>query len=147
MINRQGVDIKGILFDVDGTLYHQYLLRILVALIFLAILPVRPRRTLRDIRIINKYRKVQEMMRSQNREGITIDSQVEEVSHQLGIPLPQIKSVVEFWMEKIPLYFLRLCSRKKFLRMIKRWYEWGVPMDVYSDYPARAKLSRLGIES
>ena len=54
---------RGVLFDVDGTLYHQNCLRFIVAIHFAMYVLIRPFKTLKEIRIVRSYRSAQESLR------------------------------------------------------------------------------------
>src|SRR5439155_7392797 len=49
------------------------------------------------------------------------------------------------WMEPVTASALRLFVRRRRRRRIESWGRLGVPMAVYSDYPAGWKLESLGL--
>ncbi|MCP4609795.1 MAG: HAD family hydrolase [Planctomycetes bacterium] len=136
----------GVVFDVDGTLYHDNLLRSIIGAHLLFFLVIRPLRTLRDIRIIFHYRSAQEYLRYTS-TAIMYNSQVRRAAETSKIDIEEISSRICFWMEKLPLRFMRISARRYLIRFIQRWHNLGVPMASYSDYPAEAKLKSLGLES
>jgi putative hydrolase of the HAD superfamily len=136
---------SAVLFDVDGTLYDFGMLRFFLAVhIFLAGIR-HPRRTLKEARILMHYRRALEWMRHHPSAGVHADSQIERVASVTGIAPQEIRATVDRWIVRAPLQFMHFCARKKLIKMIKRWHENGIPMGVYSDYPAEEKLRRLGI--
>jgi len=139
-------ELRGVLFDVDGTLYHQGCLRLIVAAHLALAAILRPFQTLREIRIMVHYRRAQEWLRLNQNINITPDSQLNRAVATTGVPAQEIMGCVHFWMELLPLRYIPLCARPKVRRLIDRWRSLGVPMGVYSDYPARDKLRVLGIE-
>ena len=48
-------------------------------------------------------------------------------------------------MEELPLRYLYVCRRKRLIDLLKKWKRMGVPLGVYSDYPAKLKIEKLGI--
>ena len=140
-------ELRGVLFDVDGTLYHQGCLRLIVGANLALAALLHPVRTLREIRILVHYRHAQEWLRLNQNNDITADSQLNRAVATTGVPAQEIMDCVHFWMEQLPLRYLPLCARRKMRRLINRWHSLGVPMGIYSDYPARDKLRVLGLGS
>lgn len=136
---------KAILFDVDGTLYHALPLRVLLAAWLLLAGIRHPRRTLREIRVLVHYRRALEWMRRNPSSGTHPEFQIERTAAAVGLPDPEVRECVDRWTRKAPLRLMRLCARRRLARMIKTWHRSGVPMGVYSDYPAREKLEALGL--
>ena len=140
-------NIKGILFDVDGTLYHQRPLRlILIGLLVLSHV-YRPRELVRKLKVIYHYRKAQEELR--NRDD---DQAPNNQRDQLMITAERCKesskyvsSVTKDWFETKPLNYIRFCQRKDITKTIQILYEQGFKLGVFSDYPPRDKLSSLGV--
>lgn len=140
--------LRGIIFDVDGTLYHQGILRIIISIRLAMAVLIHPIKTLGHIRILIHYRKAQEWLRrNSNAKLLTTDEQLRRAAMTTGLPLEDITLCIHQWIECIPLRFLSLCARRGLLRLIHDWYSLGVPMGVYSDYPARDKLNKLGLLS
>ncbi|MDP2897970.1 MAG: HAD-IA family hydrolase [bacterium] len=139
--------ILGLLFDVDGTLYHQGLLHAMMAACFAAAFLRRPRRTLRELRTVKNYRRAMEQLRTSRNGGrLSAEAQLRRAA-AMGLPLQTVEESVQYWMEQAPLMFLSLCARRALIRTIRRWHRLGVRMGVYSDYPAEDKLRRLGLAS
>lgn len=138
--------IRGVVFDVDGTLYHQKPLRYLMVARILATLAIKPRRTRRDIAIIKHYRRAQEVLREHpDRMPDLPDRQFRLAAETSGLPLGEIVDRASFWLDVAPLAFLPLCARRDVLARIRRWHLRGVPIGVYSDYLAADKVARLGL--
>lgn len=139
---------RGVLFDVDGTLYHQNCLRFIVAIRFAMYVLIRPFKTLKDIRIVINYRSSQEWLRKNaSSDPLPSNAQLDRTVMATGISREEVSASVNEWMEKLPLRFLSLCSRKWLIRLIHCWARLGVPMGVYSDYQAKDKLKELGLQN
>ena len=138
-------NLSAVLFDVDGTLYDFGILRIILAGCFFLAAVRHPIRTVKEIRILIQYRRVLEWMRYDPPPDIHANSQVERVSAVTGIPCQEVMESVDRWTRRVPLLFIRLCARRGLLQMIKNWHRRGMPLGVYSDYPAEEKLQKLGI--
>ena len=142
-------NVRGVLFDVDGTLYHQNCLRFIVAIHFAMYVLIRPFKTLKEIRIVRSYRSAQEWLREKNAPSVplTSNAQLDRTVMATGISSEEVSLCVNEWMKKLPLRFLSLCSRKWLIRLIHCWDRLGVPMGVYSDYQAKDKLEELGLKN
>lgn len=139
---------RGVLFDVDGTLYYQNCLRFIIAIRFVVFALIHPFKTVREVKIIRHYRWAQEWMRQNpSANQFSPDAQLDRTVQTTGIPREEVSTCVSEWMERVPLRFLSVCSRRRLVRMIHRWDKLGVPMGVYSDYPAKNKLKKLGVQN
>jgi len=136
--------IKGVLFDVDGTLYNQSLLRLMMAVTFLIANLFHPKRLLNEARIIRAYRQAQEILRRSGSEKKKM-GQIELVAQALNVPYTRVDTVVKKWMHEKPLVFLPLCRRRNLEKVIKELHRRGLRLGVYSDYPSREKLKVLQI--
>ena len=139
-------NIKGILFDVDGTLYHQAPLRTIMLLLLVLLNLLKPRELKRKVRVIRQYRKAQEILReSLGMQAGNRNSQLLLTAHRTGESVPFISDVIEEWFEKRPLPFLRFCCRRRLNRSMGLLNKKGITLGIFSDYPAEKKLEALGI--
>lgn len=136
--------IKGVLFDVDGTLYHHFPVRLLMGVSLVISNLVAPLKLVEQLRIINTYRQVQEVLRTSDPD-MAHKSQIELTAHNLKMPVHCVRGVVEEWMQRRPLAYIRLCRRKGVQRVVEALHNSGIKMGVYSDYPSHEKLRALGI--
>lgn len=139
-------NIKGILFDVDGTLYYQTPLRAIILFLLIFLNFYRPKELLRKLKVIIYYRKCQEILRhvpkmkrkdQKNQLMLTADKTGESISY--------VSDVVEEWFEKKPLPFMHLCRRREIYKVIDLMQKRGFNLGVFSDYPAEKKLEALGV--
>ncbi len=133
---------KGILFDVDGTLYHQVPLRLTMCF-WLATLICRPIKFLKTLKIIYNYRRAQEELRH-SKEQI---GQIALTVIKTGESLSDVESVVQEWFERRPLCLIKFFRRKGVSVVLGKLQEKGVKLGVFSDYPAHTKIQALGLSS
>ena len=142
--------VRGVLFDVDGTLYHQQPLRAFMAA-ELAAAPfilgsVVRARTL--ARVLRAYRCAQEQLREAPANEHSIASlQISLTAKLTGVGESEVARVVAEWMGSRPLRYLRLCRRAGLLALLERLQRRDIRLGVLSDYPCESKLDALGLAS
>lgn len=140
--------IRGILFDLDGTLYRQRPLRSLMALELLTLPLERPGLARRRLRALRAFRRAQERLRENARSvshGDPAASQVAEAAAASGLAVAEVEALVADWMVRRPLKYLQFCRPAGLDRLLGIIERAGVPAGVLSDYPAREKLQALGL--
>src|SRR5262249_32916505 len=95
-------------------------------------------------RLIGHYRSAQEWLRA-HATPLTVDAQLRRAAETSGTDEEEIRRCVIHWMEKAPASVLPFFVRRKLRRRIETWSRLGVPMAIYSDYPATWKLASLGM--
>jgi len=139
-------EIRGFLFDVDGTLYHQLPFRILMAMAIVACHLDKPGRLPTTLKVIRCYRKAQEKIRN---DQPFVESpaavQIQEAARKCGVSSATVQAIVDEWIERRPLAILHFCRRKGLVATLNRLAAKGYVLGVYSDYPACRKLKALGI--
>lgn len=142
--------IRAVLFDVDGTLYHQRRLRAFMAT-ELAAAPLTLRsvaRTARLARVLRTYRRAQEQLReTQNEEHSIASLQISYTAKQTGVAESEIASAVTEWMINRPLRYLRVCRRAGLLVLLETLQRRHIRLGVLSDYPCESKLAALDVAS
>lgn len=138
--------VRAVLFDLDGTLYHQGRLRGLMAL-EMATLPVsRPFRARQELATVRAYRRALEALRTTDPgRPLTPDQQARAASRETGVPLEVVESIAAEWMTARPLKYLRWCRASGLQDLLKFLDASGVRVGVFSDYPVQAKLAALGL--
>ena len=134
---------RAVIFDVDGTLYDQSRLRAIMAGMLLLHGLFQPHRLI-DLKIIKTFRTFREGATLAPEDFSTYQYQV--VADKLSVTFDDVKSVIEKWMYRMPLPYLRFCRDEKLLTIIRRIRSHGVTTIAYSDYPAVDKLAALGLE-
>ncbi len=139
-------DIKGVIFDVDGTLYWQTPIRIIMAIWLSFVYALRPFHLLKIINVIRSYRKAQEHLRfEQNPQPKNLKRQIELASRMSEETFDSVNEIVAEWFEKRPLMLLRFFIKKNTQSALEALKRDEYRLGVYSDYPADSKLKALGI--
>jgi HAD superfamily hydrolase (TIGR01549 family) len=134
-----------VLFDVDGTLYHQGPLRLCMALELAALSlqrsPASARRTWAAIR---SFRSVREELRELGAaEEPLARLQFQRAAERVGMEPDEVEAMVSEWIFRRPLKYLRSCRRAGIEELLGYLASRGIPAGVFSDYPAREKLEAL----
>lgn len=141
------VKIKGVLFDVDGTLYYQFPLRIIMAAYLITANILHPLELLRKIKIIFAHRSAQEQLRfSMDENQVSASDQIALTVSKTRETSDYVKSTIREWMEEKPLPFLCFCRRRGLLKILGNLKKNGFILGVFSDYPALEKLKALGVD-
>jgi HAD superfamily hydrolase (TIGR01549 family) len=138
-----GKEKCGLLFDVDGTLYRQGMLRMLMTMRLLKALARNPFKTYGKIKILSAYRNEMELLRCKN--GINPDKQLTNTIQKVGYSSRAVHECIDVWFKTEPLKHMKRCSRKDMIKLIKDKGKTPMRLGVYSDYPAVDKLKELGI--
>jgi len=136
--------VRGVLFDLDGTLYRQAPMRALMAL-ELAALPLSgPFRAGRRLRALRAYRRAQEHLRAAPGRDPGA-AQLAAAARASGLPVAEVERLVTEWIQQRPLKYLRFCRAKGLDDLLGVVERAGLRAGILSDYPARAKLEALDL--
>ncbi|MDQ6673843.1 MAG: HAD family hydrolase [Chloroflexota bacterium] len=141
--------LKGIVFDLDGTLYDQDTLRRAMLLRLARAHAWRPLHGLRTLRVLSAYRKAQEHLR----ESTTLHSEPVNLARaQIRLACERTQAEASFveecvtrWMEQAPLPLMARSLHPGVLEFLHACKSRGLRLGVLSDYPADAKLEALGL--
>jgi HAD superfamily hydrolase (TIGR01549 family) len=134
-----------VVFDVDGTLYHQAGLRRAMALRLVRAHLFAPKLGLTTLRILRAYRHAQEALRDAPGGGELAGAQEALASRASGASAAEVRSTVSHWMEQAPLDLLSRFAFPGMPQLIHDLRAAGIKLGVLSDYPAQAKLAALGV--
>lgn len=135
--------VQLVVFDVDGTLYRQDILRrrMVRQLLLHSIVRVDPK----PLRILLLYRQIREALAVAETEGFA-QVLVAETAREVGCAHSVVNDVVSEWIHRRPLRHLASC-RYPFLQelflAIKRKKKI---IGILSDYPAIDKMQALSLE-
>ncbi len=140
--------IRAVLFDVDGTLYHQRVLRSLMAF-DLSLLPLAARSyrsAYRTWRILTYFRRVREELRQTGEaRNCQATLQYMEAAQRSGEEPGLVEAVVTDWIYQRPLKYLKFCRRRGLAEFLTYLQSTGKQVGVFSDYPSHEKLRALGL--
>jgi FMN phosphatase YigB (HAD superfamily) len=138
--------LRGVLFDVDGTLYDQRPLRLLMALEWARFAVGHGRAALEVGRSIAAFRRTREDLRALGRPAERLqDLQYAQAARRAGVDEARMRAVVDEWILSRPLRHLRRCRRTGADELFRRLRERGLAVGVVSDYPSPRKLESLGL--
>src|SRR6187549_2787301 len=140
-----GRRIRAVLFDLDGTLYHQSRLRALMMVELMALPLAGPFQAPRRWRALAAYREAMEDLRVAAPNGSVPAAQVKAAAVKAGLPIGDVERLVDDWMMKRPLKYLMRCRVAGIAELLDALAARGVSAGVLSDYPADAKLEALGL--
>lgn len=132
---RDPFDYEAWLIDLDGTLYYQQLVRLMM----IFELAVCGRSSISALRV---FRRQQEQLRSEADHADTdpFQRQIAETATALDVAPERIASIVNEWMIARPGKWLRMFRRRGLLKHIAEFKARGGKTALVSDYPAQSKL-------
>ena len=138
--------LKAVILDVDGTLYRQGSVRRAVLCQLLREHMTQPGRGLLTLRVLHAYRKAQETLRTTKLNYTDLaEQQLGLACEWTGVDRGIANLYITRWMEREPLRFMArslYAGVPEFLHAAK---ERGLRLGVFSDYPATAKLTVMGV--
>jgi len=134
-----------VVFDMDGTLYRQDVVRAHMARM-LATHLLWSSRGRRKIRIIRRFRQVREELADREERGILL-KQYAMVSEELAVGVDEVRQVTTEWLEERPLPVLARAAQPAVRELFDALMAAGLRIAVLSDYPAREKLAALGLSA
>jgi phosphoglycolate phosphatase/putative hydrolase of the HAD superfamily len=136
---------KLVIFDVDGTLYSERLMRVLMMRELCTELLTKPSQwtVLQQVRI---FRHVHEELAGTESSGL-FARQVELTSHRLGIETSTVQRTVNEWMFFRPLRHLARCRFTDLPAFITALENSGTAVAFLSDYPCTEKIQALGLDA
>ena len=134
----------ALIFDLDGTLYRQFPVRVCMFLRLLSHYALRPKRV-RELLLLRKYRQLREKRFSVEREDFG-RIQMEEAARLCGLTPDKAYGVITSWMIHKPLTLIKIFRRRRLIDAIKAYKKTGTMIIVYSDYPVREKLCALNLQ-
>ncbi len=138
--------MKALLFDVDGTLYRDRVLRWIMARRLARCYWSQPAEGFRVLRVLQAYRRGQEHLRSAADAELELsEQQLRFAVWQTGEAIETVRAYVARWMEQEPIAHLRAAMWPGVAETLRLAKYRGWLLGAVSDYPARTKLAVLGI--
>lgn len=136
---------KAVIFDVDGTLYDQRKLRLcMVREMFMCVL--RQPGRMAELRILWRFRSMREKHAAEAAADLE-SRQYVWAAQAAGVSPEKVRGVVKEWMFERPLAHLRSCRYPGAAALFSQLQRQGIPIGVFSDYPAMDKLRALGLRA
>ena len=139
-MNRSFDDYSLYVFDLDGTLYDQPKLRLIMAVRLMKYYLCHPFR-IKELLLLSKFRKVKDAWTSSSSE----EDMAAEVARSCKADKEKVLSVVRRWIYDDPLSALPKAADRKLASIIEGLREKGKKVFILSDYPTKEKLAALGI--
>ena len=134
---------KAVIFDVDGTPYDQRELRLcMVREMFTCVL--RQPGRIAELRILWHFRRMREKLAAEAAADLE-SRQYVWAAQAAGLSSEKVREVVKDWMVERPLAYLRSCRYPGAQALFSQCRRQGIPIGVFSDYPAIDKLRALGL--
>ncbi|HJY64906.1 MAG TPA: HAD family hydrolase [Ignavibacteria bacterium] len=136
--------IKAVIFDLDGTLYNQTLLRFLIIISFLLNIVLKPRKTFAAMKVLEAFRKAHEKLRKLKDVNFAIaDEQIKMTVDKSGMPEDKVIEIIDDWFYTFPLKFLKLCKKRYIEESINELKANGYRIGLLSDYYTERKLDKM----
>lgn len=143
----QGDPPKAVLFDLDGTFYELEPVRRRMARALVMHALLSPLKGPRTIKVLKAFRSMREDLRELEDRSPSLDeAQYAEPAKRLGVEPAMVRSIVEDWMLERPLPHLLPAGRTALRPILAALKGWELPIGVFSDYPADAKLAALAVD-
>lgn len=134
-------DYELYIIDMDGTLYFQRKMQLLMGLRLLGC-ALTGKRGAGELKTVLTYRK----LREQCKGAKTPDRQlVEQIAQKKKTEPQEEKQIIEKWLYLLPLQVIGRCCDHKLTKMVISWKRAGKKVVIYSDYPAEDKSRVLGL--
>jgi HAD superfamily hydrolase (TIGR01549 family) len=140
--------LRAVLFDLDGTLYHQAPVRKRMALELVRFMLRSPLRGPRTVRGLRHFRHIREDLRDLGQATESLEElQYRAPATRAGLDAVRLRLDVEEWMIRRPLPFVAANARADMAPSLERLAGMGVRIGVFSDYPVADKLAALSCRS
>lgn len=137
--------LKAVIFDLDGTLYNDKLLKIFTLISFFIFSLINPKKFINDIKIIYWFRKLRHSIK--NHDNFIIEQkQYDLVADKLNLEVSLVRQRVEFWMFDLPSKFIYLCRYKGVKDLFQNLLDNNIIIVIFSDYPTKKKLQGLKLK-
>lgn len=136
-------DCRLVVFDLDGTLYHQSKLRWVMLQELLT--QGGPGR-LRRIRDLGRFRKLRENLSDAGQPGFDA-TLFARAAAATGRSEAAMRTLVQDWMELRPLRHLRAARVEGTAELFEALRAKGIAIAIWSDYPIAAKRAALGLKA
>jgi HAD superfamily hydrolase (TIGR01509 family) len=134
---------KAVIFDVDGTLYNQRLLRRAIVRRFAAVYWIKWFAGVRAGRVLRVYRNAHEEMRGL---PYSAEAHLKLAAEKSKASDSYVRETVARWMEDEPLELLSPCVYSGVIELLQGLADRGIVCGAFSDYPAINKLKAMKLD-
>lgn len=140
------LEVRAVLFDLDGTLYDMAAMRRRVVFRLLRLLVAAgPLAGLRQLDWLRRYRRAREAHRGREPVPDLCGALVAEVARQTGAEAARIRAVVRAWFYESSFPELRGAAWPEARRVVETLAWRGYKVALLSEYPVERKLAALGL--
>jgi len=140
--------VRGILLDVDGTLYHQNTLRRFMVLELSALPLVKGSSAATIWKTVRAFRRIREELRDLGAPPESLaELQYVQTAKEINIDPLIVEQIIAEWIFQRPLKYLKLCRRRGIEAFFTFLRKGNVPVGIFSDYPVCEKLEALGLST
>jgi FMN phosphatase YigB (HAD superfamily) len=157
---RDSASVAAVIFDVDGTLYRQSALRRAMLFRLVRAHVLHPRDAVATFRILWSYRGAHEQLRRDQLRGDGLradgstgpaamleERQLMLTAGRAGYPVAAVRRTIEKWIERSPLDLMLATRWSGVVEYLKELRGTGILIGAWSDYPATAKLTAMGLSA
>lgn len=130
-------DYDLIVFDVDGTLYFQNELRLIMIKRLVGYYALHPHK-FKDLFVIKNFRSIRE-------KALKVDELYDLAAKKSRVSVERAESVIKKWIYDNPLDAVRESRDSQLIEIIDELKEAGKTVAIWSDYEADDKLKAMGI--
>ena len=137
---------KAVVWDLDGTLYYQNKMRLIMLQRLVSFYALHPLR-IKELFAVRKFRQIREKWdRGASEEGLE-EQQYQYTAKLMGLSAETVREAVETWIYKKPLEIIGECRDDRAAKLFPILKERGMGCYIFSDYPISDKLKALGLEA
>ncbi len=137
---------KAVVWDLDGTLYYQNKMRLIMLWKLVSFYLLHPLR-IKELFAVRKFRRVREKWDRAASSQSLEKEQYEYTAKLMRLPPETVREAVETWMYEKPLKYIRACRDERAAELFSVLKEKGMGCYIFSDYPIEAKLEALGLKA
>ncbi|MCR4658632.1 MAG: HAD family hydrolase [Lachnospiraceae bacterium] len=151
--HRSLLSYRAVVWDLDGTLYFQKKMRLIMAAELVKFYLLHPFR-IKELLAVRKFRKIRENWHETEvsektpgtEEGLA-GQQYAYTASLLKMSKEEVKDAVEEWIYRRPLEYIRRCRDDEAAGIFDLLKKHGISCFIFSDYPIADKLEALGLSA
>ena len=133
-------DYSLYVFDLDGTLYDQPRLRVIMAVRLMVYYMLHPF-SAGDLIILQHFRKVKDKRVS----GSSDEEVIRTVASDKNVEPDKVRKIVRKWIYEDPLSVIAKVKDTKLINRMEELRAKGKKVVIFSDYPSKDKLKAMGV--